>query len=75
MGIKLFYLIIVIPCRYLRNVKRQSLLMKDAPAQPAQEVLWWTEYLIRTAGAPHLRSPAAALPWWALCSYINLMLF
>uniref|UniRef100_A0A2P2I4R3 UDP-glucuronosyltransferase 2C1-like n=1 Tax=Hirondellea gigas TaxID=1518452 RepID=A0A2P2I4R3_9CRUS len=49
-----------------RNVARIRELMKDAPLTPQQEVVWWTNYLLRTGGAPHLRSGAAGLPWYQL---------
>lgn len=48
------------------KVLQWSALVRDVPLAPADEVRWWTNYLIRTGGAPHLRSPAAGLPWYQL---------
>lgn len=31
---------------------------------PLEKAVWWTEYVIRHNGAPHLRSIAATMPWY-----------
>merc|ERR1712083_672094 len=41
-------------------------LMRDRPFPPSIEVGWWAGYLMRTGGAPHLRSPALDLYWHQL---------
>ncbi|XP_063226038.1 UDP-glycosyltransferase UGT5-like [Bacillus rossius redtenbacheri] len=49
--------------RYKENAQRLSRLMKDRPDSPLERAVFWTEYVIRHRGAPHLRSAAADLPW------------
>ena len=51
------------PCRYREAVKHRSLLMKDQPISAKDLVAYWTEYVIRHQGAPHLRSPVLDMPW------------
>lgn len=29
-----------------------------------EKVIWWTEYVIRNKGAPHLRNPRADVSWF-----------
>lgn len=36
--------------------------MKDAPITQKEAVVYWTEYVIRHKGAPHLRTIAADMP-------------
>lgn len=36
----------------------------DRPAPPAVELAHWVRHVIRTRGAPHLRSPALLVPWY-----------
>lgn len=31
---------------------------------PMETAMFWTEYVIRHKGAPHLRSPAVGMPWY-----------
>ena len=38
--------------------------MKDAPYDIVKNLAWWTEYVIRTKGAPHLRSSITFQPWY-----------
>ena len=40
-----------------------SKLLKDQLTSPLDRAVFWTEYIIRHKGAPHLRSPAAELSW------------
>ncbi|KAL4119334.1 hypothetical protein QTP88_012152 [Uroleucon formosanum] len=49
---------------YSRNAKKTSKLFKDRPMTPAELVVYWTEYVIRHKGAPHLRSHALNLTWY-----------
>ncbi|XP_071548829.1 UDP-glycosyltransferase UGT5-like [Panulirus ornatus] len=49
--------------RYMSNVRKASALMQDQPESPLERAVFWTEYVIRHQGAPHLRSPAAQLSW------------
>ncbi|XP_050575438.1 UDP-glycosyltransferase UGT5-like isoform X1 [Bombus affinis] len=46
---------------YVRNV------VQDTPHDPVENLAWWTEYVIRTKGAPHLRSSLAFQPWYQRC--------
>ncbi|KAJ9582651.1 hypothetical protein L9F63_023006, partial [Diploptera punctata] len=48
--------------RYKENAKRLSNLFRDRPHTPLETAIFWTEYVIRHKGAPHLRSAAADLP-------------
>ncbi|XP_053649663.1 UDP-glycosyltransferase UGT5 isoform X3 [Cherax quadricarinatus] len=48
---------------YKENVLRKSMLLKDQVTPPREAAVFWTEYVIRHRGAPHLRSPAAHLSW------------
>ncbi|XP_042204177.1 UDP-glucosyltransferase 2-like [Homarus americanus] len=49
--------------RYQRNVKQVSKLMRDQLQSPLERAVYWTEYVIRHQGAPHLKSPAAQISW------------
>ncbi|XP_050538589.1 uncharacterized protein LOC126904008 [Daktulosphaira vitifoliae] len=50
--------------RYTENAKIASERFKDRPMSPADLVVYWTEYVIRHKGAPHLKSPALELTWY-----------
>lgn len=50
-------------------MKQLSELFHDRPMTPMETAVYWTEYVIRHKGAPHLQSIAATLPW-----YQNLLL-
>ncbi|XP_050433220.1 UDP-glucosyltransferase 2-like isoform X1 [Adelges cooleyi] len=49
---------------YAENAKITSERFKDRPMTPAESVVYWTEYVIRHKGAPHLRSHALDLTWY-----------
>ncbi|XP_025423697.1 UDP-glucuronosyltransferase 2C1-like [Sipha flava] len=49
---------------YSRNAKITSERFKDRPMSPAESVVYWTEYVIRHKGAPHLKSQAFNLTWY-----------
>lgn len=38
--------------------------MHDRPQTPQQALVYWTEYVIRHQGAPHLRVAAVDLNWY-----------
>lgn len=42
---------------------RASQRLRDQPESARERVVFWTEYVIRHQGAPHLRSPATLLSW------------
>ncbi|KAF0754825.1 UDP-glucuronosyltransferase 2C1-like isoform X2, partial [Aphis craccivora] len=50
--------------KYMKNAKIASERFKDRPMSPAESVVYWTEYVIRHKGAPHLRSQAFNLAWY-----------
>jgi len=49
---------------YAKNAKIASIRFKDRPMTPQQSVVYWTEYVIRHKGAPHLKSHALKLTWY-----------
>nr|AUC64281.1 UDP-glucuronosyltransferase [Plutella xylostella] len=49
---------------YTERVKELSLIYHDRPAPPARELVHWVEHVVKTRGAPHLRSPALLVPWY-----------
>ncbi|XP_068217352.1 UDP-glycosyltransferase UGT5-like [Palaemon carinicauda] len=49
--------------RYLNNVRVASRLMREQPTSPKELAVFWSEYIIKHKGAPHLRSPAMDLTW------------
>ncbi|XP_069675719.1 UDP-glucosyltransferase 2-like [Periplaneta americana] len=67
--------------RYQKNAKHLSQLFRDRPQAAMDTAIYWTEYVIRHRGAPHLRSSALDLSWYqyllldvALVTYMTLML-
>ena len=49
---------------YLENAQRISRIYRDQPLTPLQQAVFWTEYVIRHKGAPHMRSAALDLAWY-----------
>lgn len=49
--------------RAKEKVKTLAGLMQDTPSKPADDIVWWAGYLIRTGGARHLRSGALQFYW------------
>jgi len=49
---------------YQKNAKIVSERFKDRPMSPAESVVYWTEYVLRHNGAPHLKSQALNLVWY-----------
>jgi glucuronosyltransferase len=45
-------------------MRKLSMVLKDQPQTPLERAVYWTEYVIRHKGAPHLRSAAADLSWY-----------
>ncbi|XP_069697456.1 UDP-glycosyltransferase UGT5-like [Periplaneta americana] len=54
----------VIKPRYRENAQRLSRIYRDQPLSPLDQAVFWTEYVIRHKGAPHLRSAALDLAWY-----------
>ncbi|KAJ8918828.1 hypothetical protein NQ315_011114 [Exocentrus adspersus] len=50
--------------QYRENVKRRSRLMHDRPVKPMDLAVYWTEFVIRHKGAPHLKVAGVDLPWY-----------
>ncbi|KAK8747105.1 hypothetical protein OTU49_016998 [Cherax quadricarinatus] len=48
------------------EVARRSKVLRDRPQDPGEVALYWTKYVIRHKGAPHLRSPASTMTWYQL---------
>ncbi|GBP42150.1 UDP-glucuronosyltransferase 2B15 [Eumeta japonica] len=49
---------------YSETAKLMSALYHDVIASPRQELVHWVEHVVRTQGAPHLRSIALHVPWY-----------
>ncbi|XP_042876628.1 UDP-glycosyltransferase UGT5-like [Penaeus japonicus] len=49
--------------RYLERVAKASKTLRDQPEPARDRAVYWTEYVIRHGGAPHLRSPVTELSW------------
>nr|CAD7606441.1 unnamed protein product [Timema genevievae] len=47
---------------YASNMRRLSAIFHDQPETPLERAVYWTEYVLRHGGAPHLRSVAVDLP-------------
>jgi glucuronosyltransferase len=41
-----------------------SRAFRDRPVTPLNTAIFWTEYVIRHRGAPHMRSAALELSWY-----------
>ncbi|XP_023717901.1 UDP-glucuronosyltransferase 1-8 [Cryptotermes secundus] len=50
--------------RYRENAQRLSRIYRDQPLTPLEQAAFWTEYVIRHKGAPHMRSAALDLTWY-----------
>ncbi|XP_069672747.1 UDP-glycosyltransferase UGT5-like [Periplaneta americana] len=50
--------------RYQENSKKMSLLFRDRPQTSLETAIFWTEYVIRHGGAPHMRTEAVDMPWY-----------
>lgn len=48
----------------MKNAKIASNIFKDRPISKEQSILYWTEYVIRHKGAPHLKPHALNLTWY-----------
>ena len=59
------YLVSFVGChRYRENAQRLYPIFRDQPRTPLQQAVYWTEYVIRHKGAPHLRSAVLDLAWY-----------
>ncbi|XP_034253455.1 UDP-glucuronosyltransferase 2B15-like [Thrips palmi] len=48
--------------KYRKRAREVADLYLDRPRSAAAEALWWTEYVVRNKGAPHLRPLGADMP-------------
>ncbi|EDV93628.1 UDP-glycosyltransferase UGT5 [Drosophila grimshawi] len=54
---------------YTLNAQQMSNRLRDQPMSPLQTAVWWTEYVLRHKGAPHMRISKQDM---ALMQYYNL---
>ncbi|XP_036413343.1 UDP-glucuronosyltransferase 2C1-like isoform X1 [Colossoma macropomum] len=59
---------------YRGNMQRLSRLHRDTPIKPLDNAVFWTEFVMRHGGAPHLRTESYKMPWYAYHS-VDVMLF
>ncbi|KAJ9601566.1 hypothetical protein L9F63_000309, partial [Diploptera punctata] len=50
--------------KYRENMQKLSRIFRDQPLPPLEQAVFWTEYVIRHKGAPHMRSAALDLTWY-----------
>ncbi|XP_063832461.1 UDP-glycosyltransferase UGT5-like [Ostrinia nubilalis] len=50
--------------RYMERAKELSMIFHDRPTPPGEELAHWVSHVIKTGGAPHLRSPALHTPFY-----------
>ncbi|XP_050538821.1 UDP-glucosyltransferase 2-like [Daktulosphaira vitifoliae] len=62
---------------YTKNAKEISIQFKDRHMSPAETVVYWTDYVIRHKGAPHLKLQALKLSWYQffLLDVISVIVF
>lgn len=53
-------------CSYLEQVKIMSDRLRDQPRTPLETGMHWVKHVAKNNGAPHLRSVAVELPFYAL---------
>jgi len=41
--------------KFSHNAKQMSMRLRDQPMNPLETAVWWTEYVLRHKGAPHMR--------------------
>ncbi|XP_075984663.1 UDP-glycosyltransferase UGT5-like [Anticarsia gemmatalis] len=58
--------------KYTQKVKQVSLALHDRPLKPKEELCFWVSHVVRTQGAPHLRSPALQMPLYQRL-YLDLL--
>lgn len=58
--------------QYKQKVKELSVLFRDNPISPMDEAMYWIEYVIRTKGAPRLKSYGINVPFY---QYVLLDVF
>ncbi|XP_023172058.2 UDP-glucuronosyltransferase 2B33 isoform X2 [Drosophila hydei] len=54
---------------YKQNAQQISTRLRDLPMSPLENAVWWTEYVLRHKGAPHMR---ISMEDMSLIQYYNL---
>lgn len=49
---------------YMENARQTGRIFRDRPLSALDTAIFWTEYILRHKGAPHLRSAALDLTWY-----------
>ncbi|XP_050679315.1 UDP-glycosyltransferase UGT5-like [Leptidea sinapis] len=57
---------------YREKAKELSVAYHDRPVSPGAELVHWVEHVVKTRGAPHLRSPALHVPFYQKL-YLDLL--
>ncbi|XP_076643749.1 UDP-glucosyltransferase 2-like [Halictus rubicundus] len=60
--------------QYKQRMVELNKLVNDNPYDMVKHLAWWTEYVIRHKGAPHLRSNLAHQPWYQRCD-MDIVIF
>ncbi|XP_038207318.1 UDP-glycosyltransferase UGT5-like isoform X2 [Zerene cesonia] len=58
--------------RYSLKAKELSVIYHHRPLTPDKELVHWVEHVVKTGGAPHLRSLALMVPWYQKL-YLDLL--
>ncbi|CAB3360397.1 Hypothetical predicted protein [Cloeon dipterum] len=51
---------------YKLNAEKLKTRFRDQPEMPLERAIYWTEFVLKHNGAPHLQSQAAKLSWYQL---------
>lgn len=55
---------LILRFRYKQNALAVARTFHDRPMSPLNTAIFWTEYVIRHGGTPHMRSAALDLAWY-----------
>ncbi|XP_073959675.1 UDP-glucosyltransferase 2-like [Choristoneura fumiferana] len=58
--------------KYKQRARELSEIYHHRPISPRKEIVHWVEHVVKTQGAPHLRSPSLMMPWYQKM-YIDLI--
>ncbi|KAG5870231.1 hypothetical protein JTB14_029105 [Gonioctena quinquepunctata] len=50
--------------KYREKARLLGEIYRDEETSSLKKAIYWTEYVIKYKGAPHLKSPAHAMPFW-----------
>mgnify|MGYP002716456047 FL=1 len=63
---KIYFLKSLFFClRYSDNTKILAAKFKERPLSPMNTAIYWTEYVLKFKGAPHLRPSSKKLYWFS----------